>query len=140
MRPADPQARRDNGVPYDLLSVAGVGPGSSMEEIRDASYLLMEQGQWSPEVRAAWDELRMVERRLAVDFLLIDTDVATEAASAREAILAALRRQASTDPAELYDVEQELREITLGSLDAASTAAFDQPAPLPGAGIVEFDQ
>jgi hypothetical protein len=70
----DPQASRDGAVPYDLLAETGISPSSSMKEIRDASFVLMEQGRWSPEVRRAWDTLRMVESRLAVDFLLYDVD------------------------------------------------------------------
>lgn len=141
----DPQAGRDGRFPYDLLAEAGVGPGSSMEEIRDASFLLMEQGRWSPEVRGAWDELRMVERRLAVDFLLYDVEtgdveVGAEAASARQAVLAALRQQSRTTPAELCDLDGEFREITLDPLAAPDTTAFDQPPPLPGPDIVEFDR
>lgn len=136
----DPQAGRDGGFPYDLLAEAGITPSSSMKEIRDASFLLMEQGRWSPEVRAAWDELRMVERRLAADFLLYEVDVGAEAASTRQAVLAALEQQSRTSPAELCDLDGELREITLDCLAAPETAAFDQPPPLPGADIVELDR
>ena len=136
----DPQASRDGGFPYDLLAEAGVGPGSSMKDILDASFHLMEQGRWSPEVRGAWDELRTVERRLAVDFLLYDVDISAEASSARQAVLAALQQQSRTNPAELCDLDGELREITLDSLAAPGTAAFDQPPPLPGSDIVEFDR
>ncbi len=140
----DPQAGRDGDFPYDLLAEAGVGPSSSMKEILDASYLLMER-RWSPEVRGAWDELRTVERRLAVDFLLYDVDIAAEASSARRAVLAALRQQLRTNPAELFDLDGELREIELDSVAAPDVAApdiaaFDQPPPLPGADIVEFDR
>jgi hypothetical protein len=136
----DPQAGRDGGCPYELLAEAGVGPGSSMKEILDASFVLMEQGRWSPTVRAAWDELRSVERRLAVDFLRYDMDIGTEAASARQAVLAALRRQSRTNPAELCDLDEEFQEITLGALAAPTAAAFDEPPPLPGSDIVEFDR
>ena len=141
----DPQASRDGGFPYDLLAEAGVGPGSSMKDILDASFHLMEQGRWSPEVRGAWDELRTVERRLAVDFLLYDVDISAEASSARQAVLAALQQQSRASPAELCDLnlgdlDGEIREITLDSLAAPGAAAFDQPPPLPGPDIVEFDR
>lgn len=136
----DPQANGDGGFPYDLLAEAGIGPSSSMKEILDASFLLMEQGRWSPEVRRAWDELRTIERRLEVDFLLYDVDIGTEASSARQAVLAALRQQSRTDPAELCDLDEEFREITLDSLAAPRTTAFNHPPPLPGPNVVEFDQ
>ncbi|MCA1702062.1 MAG: hypothetical protein LC808_01835, partial [Actinobacteria bacterium] len=94
----------------------------------------------SPEVRGAWDELRAVERRLAVDFLLYDVDIDAEVSNARQAVLAALRQQSRTNAAELCDLDGELRDITLDSLAAPGTAAFDQPPPLPGPDIVEFDR
>lgn len=141
----DPQAGRNGGDPYDLLADAGVDPDSSMKEILDASFLLMEKGRWSPEVRGAWDELRTVERRLAVDFLRYDVDIGAEAAGAGQAVLAALRQQSRTSPAELCDptlgdLDGEPREITPDSLAAPGTTAFDRPPPLPGADIVEFDR
>lgn len=136
----DPQASRDGGVPYDLLAEVGVSPSASMKEVLEASFLLMEQGRWSPEVRRAWDELRIVERRLAVDFLLYDVDVETEAAGARQAILAALLRQAESDPGAVDALDWELREVTLDDLDAPDTAAFDQLPPVPDADVVEFDR
>jgi hypothetical protein len=89
----NPQVSRDGRGPYELLADVGISPSSSMKEIRDASFLVMEQGRWSPEVRRAWDELRTVERRLVVDFLLYELDVGP-----------------------------------------------DQPAPLTGAEMVEFDR
>lgn len=139
----DSHTSGDGAAPYDLLAVAGVGPSSSMKEIRDASYLLMEQRRWTPEVRRAWDELRMVERRLAVDFLLYDLDIGAETASARRAVLAALRQQSKTNPADLADLDLgdlDLREVTLASPAAPGTTAFDQPPPLPGPEFVEFDR
>lgn len=136
----DPQASREGGVPYDLLAGVGIGPSSSMKEILDASFLLMEQGRWSPEVRRAWDELRTIERRLAVDFLLYDVEVGTETAHARPAALAALLRQSRTDLAALYGLDWEFHEIMLDALDTPDIAAFDQPPPLPGPDVVEFDR
>ncbi|HEX2300998.1 MAG TPA: hypothetical protein VHH34_21230 [Pseudonocardiaceae bacterium] len=151
----DPQSGREGGCPYDLLAAAGVGPNSSMKEILDASFLLMEQGRWSPQVRAAWDELRTVERRLAVDFLRYDVhfgsgdmdleDISAEVAGAGREVLAALQQQARTSPAELCDLPlgdlgAAPCEITLDSLTPAGTTAFDRPPPLPGADIVEFDR
>ncbi|MGH3784979.1 MAG: hypothetical protein ACRDRG_00135 [Pseudonocardiaceae bacterium] len=136
----DPQAGEDSGSPYDILAEAGVGPSSSMQDIRDASYHFMEQDRWGSEVRGAWDELRTLERRLAVDFLLYDIDIGVEASSARRAVLAELRQQRRTNPAELCDLDGEFHEITLDSLAAPGIAAFDQPPPLPGPDIVEFDR
>jgi hypothetical protein len=60
----------DGEFPYDTLREAGVTPDSPMKEIRDAPFALIEQGAWSREKRAACDQLRTVNQRLWVDFLL----------------------------------------------------------------------
>jgi hypothetical protein len=59
--------------PYDALAPGGITPHSRQREIQDASYTLIEHGLWTPEKRAAWDELRRVEGRLWVDFFLLPT-------------------------------------------------------------------
>ncbi|MBI4870769.1 MAG: CHAT domain-containing protein, partial [Candidatus Riflebacteria bacterium] len=53
---------------YELLSVVGISPRSSMNELLECSELLMERGLRSPEVRLARDRLRLVPSRLKVDF------------------------------------------------------------------------
>ena len=60
----------NGGTPYELLSSAGITPESTMKEVQNAAYDLMERGQWTREARAAWDELRTVERRLWADLFL----------------------------------------------------------------------
>jgi hypothetical protein len=67
----DPLMRWEEGIfPYDALAEVGITPASSMRAIQDASYSLIEQGLWTREKRAAWDELRRVEDRLWIDFFL----------------------------------------------------------------------
>lgn len=136
----DPQAGRDGCFPYDVLAKVGISPKSSMKEILDASYQLMEQGRWTPEVRRAWDELRMVERRLGVDVLLYDVDVGVEVARTVEAIRGALQDQSKTDAVELFGMDWVLHEIELDAVDVPDITEFDRLPPLPGADIVEFDQ
>lgn len=70
----DPLTIWADGFPYDLLSPAGITPDSSQREIRDAAFTLMAQGPMAPEVRHAWDTLRQPERRLAVDFFMLEED------------------------------------------------------------------
>ncbi|WP_030885129.1 CHAT domain-containing protein [Streptomyces sp. NRRL F-5053] len=69
---ADPFALEDPVEnPYRALRDAGIGPGSTCAEVRDATYTLMERGvtmSW-PE-RIAWKELRATRRRLRLDALL----------------------------------------------------------------------
>lgn len=66
----DPLTQWEDGFPYDLLAPSGVGPSSTMRQIRDASFALMAQGAMTPQVRRAWDTLRRPERRLVVDFFM----------------------------------------------------------------------
>lgn len=67
----DPLTQWDEGkFPYDALKEAGITADSGMKEVLDASFRIMEKGLWDPEMRAAWDQLRKVERRLLVDFFM----------------------------------------------------------------------
>jgi hypothetical protein len=66
----DPLTEWSGLFPYDGLAGSGCGPNSSMREIQEAPFSLIESGQWSAERRAAWDELRFVDRRMWVDFLM----------------------------------------------------------------------
>lgn len=56
--------------PYDELSAGEITPESSMDQVQDAPFALIEQGQWNTEKRRAWEQLRTVEKRLWIDFLL----------------------------------------------------------------------
>lgn len=70
---ADPEMIwEDDDFPYDALRAAAITPDSTQGEIRDASFVLIEQGTWTGETRRAWDRLRMIENRLWVDFLLYE--------------------------------------------------------------------
>jgi hypothetical protein len=67
---ADPEAVREGSLPYEQLRKAGVHPGSPAEEVKDASFLLMDRDAMTPEARLAWDRVRSLEGRLKVDALL----------------------------------------------------------------------
>lgn len=55
---------------YNLLAPFGITPDSTMEQMRDVGFDLMEQpGGITKAQRHAWDTLRKVETRLVVDFL-----------------------------------------------------------------------
>jgi len=67
----DPEMNWDYGpFPYDALADAGVTANSTVREVRDCQFDLVEKGLWNLERRAAWDQLRVPERRLWVDFLM----------------------------------------------------------------------
>jgi hypothetical protein len=70
----DPLLRWSGRFPYEVLADAGITPESTMREILDASFDLMARGQMTAEARQAWDELRLVSRRLVVDFFLYTAD------------------------------------------------------------------
>lgn len=74
----DPQTYWPDGFPYDVLAPAGITPDSSLKQIRDAPFDLMEQGSMTPEVRKAWDTLRHPAQRLMVDFFLYHSEAAAE--------------------------------------------------------------
>ena len=58
----------EEASPYDALSEAGITRASTMKQVLEAAADLIEQGLWTSDKRAAWDDLRTVERRLWVDF------------------------------------------------------------------------
>lgn len=64
---ADPVASTGRASPYQTLRAAGINPSSTAQEVKDASYVLMQDELWTPEIRLAWDELRSLARRLAHD-------------------------------------------------------------------------
>ncbi|MFL6211954.1 MAG: hypothetical protein ACJ74W_24115 [Pyrinomonadaceae bacterium] len=67
----DPLMRWESGLcPYDALAEVGITAASDMRHVDDALYTLIERGLLTPERRAAWSELRLVEGRLRVDLLL----------------------------------------------------------------------
>ena len=75
----DPELKWNGPFPYDVLAAAGLTPHSTMREVKDASFVLMARDAMTPEVRAAWDELRLTPRRLLADFFLYPTDLPAEA-------------------------------------------------------------
>lgn len=82
----DPLLDWDGVFPYDALAAVGVTPQSTMQQIRDVSFDLMARGM-SVEERAAWDQLRLVEKRLVVDFFLYQTDEFIRNAGESEEVL-----------------------------------------------------
>lgn len=130
----DPHLPWLGDFPYDRLNAALallgrplVGPSSTAREVLDVSFHLMESGRpVAAAERAAWDELRLVERRLLADFFLY------EAAPLPDGALDA-ERWALPVPVEMPD----LLLLAADPPDLAAIAApagFDPcpaPAPLP---------
>jgi hypothetical protein len=78
--------------PYDALSGGKITPESSMSQIKDVPFDLIELGQWDMQARLAWEQLRIAERRLWIDFLLYPL--------ALDGILAALEGLTEDQPQE----------------------------------------
>ena len=63
------EAKESYTIYYDVLAPFGITPDSTMEQILDAGFDLMEQPDGMTKVqRRAWDALRKAEPRLVVDF------------------------------------------------------------------------
>lgn len=59
---------------YLALAATGITPDSPMSAVMAASYALLDLGM-TPDLHVCWNELRLIERRLAVDFFLYDLSV-----------------------------------------------------------------
>lgn len=145
----DPLTRWDNLFPYDVLAFAGITPDSTIAEIRDASFDLMARNEMTPEVRQAWDDLRIASRRVVVDFFLYQIDVAAELATAGSSLEEVLQRWAeppdpgpllAPDPTELEELEEEFRAICLAPADIQFLPEFDQATDLLIDDPVVFDR
>jgi hypothetical protein len=67
---ADPLAGAAGADVYAHLRAAGISPSSSADEVKAASFALMERGAMTPAARVAWDRLRTRRERLKVDAFL----------------------------------------------------------------------
>jgi len=74
---ADPDLPWDGPFPYALLDAAlrdaghaGLPPSATAAEVKDALFDLMAAGRPDQALHAAWNELRLGERRVVVDFFL----------------------------------------------------------------------
>ncbi|WP_030779577.1 hypothetical protein [Streptomyces sp. NRRL S-920] len=74
----DPDASWEGPFPYDALAPAGVTPWTTHADMRDVSFELLARHLMTPVTQQAWDELRVVRRRMLVDLLLYDVDLDAE--------------------------------------------------------------
>jgi hypothetical protein len=149
----DPLTRWEGMFPYDALSKANISPDSTMEEIRDGPFILLEKGEMTPEVRQAWDELRFAESRLVVDFFLYRISLSQEIARLRETLDELLLAEdtrpyvVSSAPAgfeeELRGINREFREIPFNSeeIDILSILPrIDASSRFFEDGLIKFDR
>ena len=126
----DPLADWDGPCPYDALAEVGVGPRSTMDEIRAASFALQASGRFGV-ARSAWDRLRIVERRLLVDLLLYDVDIS----DAPPAPLPMDPRQ----PATWAELESALAPLTLPPIETLPVPELENLPEPPWSAIIELD-
>jgi hypothetical protein len=74
----DPWCTWPGGLPYAVMAEAGVGFHSSHAAVRDAFFDLMERGLVDDQVRAAYNQLKIIPRRLLVDSLMYDDQAAAD--------------------------------------------------------------
>lgn len=67
---ADPLAEAAGADVYAHLRAVGISPSSSADEVKAASFALMERGAMTPAARIAWDRLRTRRERLKADAFL----------------------------------------------------------------------
>lgn len=144
----DPLTQWDGLFPYDALAVAGITPESSMREILDVSFDLIAKRLMTQEIRKAWDELRLPQRRLVVDFFLYHVDLGAEIARSRETLESELERWAekpdlsallSINPEVLKEMEQEFTKIVAEPVDVPLISDFDERPLSLDIVPVEFD-
>jgi hypothetical protein len=144
----DPLTTWDGLFPYDALAPAGITPDSSMKEIMDASFDLMAQGLMTPEIRAAWDELRIKQKRLLVDFFLYPISLDEVLKGAAEALKEQLDELAEVpdvsewlrvDRKELDQMEQDFREIPMRDVEVRPLPEFNGDPKLPDLEFIQFD-
>lgn len=145
----DPLTQWNGSFPYDVLAGIGITPASTMREILDTSFDLMAAGQMTPEVRRAWDELRIADRRMVVDFFLYQIDLAVELTREREALRNALKQwwgladpiaSLAPDPNELEAIARDVREIIVEPPDLTPLPEFDSIPYPPVGDLVVFDR
>jgi|SRR5690349_9259353 len=145
----DPLTDWDGVFPYDALAFVGITPYSTMKQVMDASFELMAQNLMTPEVRGAWDQLRITHKRLLVDFFLYQFDPQTELDRAQQALdrrLAELSQPPDVshlltiDPVDvLSQMVQDLREIPMQPVKLGFIADFEYKPELPGTELIQFD-
>ena len=101
----------------------------------------------TPETNAALDELRLLQRRMLVDFFLYDVDPSRELAEAVDSLATALRAFEDPDVAQLRQLDPAiLVDMTGGPQVAAAVITEVEPpglhdTPVPeGIPLFEFDR
>jgi hypothetical protein len=130
----DPSMQWEEGAfPYDSLKDAEITPYSSMKQIHDGSFDLIEKGLWDRSRRSSWDALRKVESRLWVDFLMyplaaeqIAGNLATLLGQPPEVLASYLMELLTPDFAELERLSGEFGPLPCGEILLDRNPDFDE--------------
>jgi hypothetical protein len=142
----DPAADPDGRPPYELLACVGLTPETSHARVLDASFELLFRRLLTPERNLAWDELRVLRRRMLVDFFLYDVEPSVELDSAAMSLRTALSTLEAADVAKLRRLDPAMLSELAGQEDAGPAAserrslAFDAPPVPEGIPLFEFDR
>jgi hypothetical protein len=104
----DPAVPDELTSPYQALRAVGITPSSTAQEVKDASFALMEASLWTPEVHMVWNRLCRLPERLAADALLYQL----------------------TDGPALSRAQRDLEAGPLGELLARLRSQLEPDAPL----------
>jgi hypothetical protein len=133
--------------PYEAAKAAGIEPNSSMLAVKKASLQVLGPNL-KPELREALEELRLIKRRLFIDFFLyqIDGEIVSpdlldkEIAVSIEEISAPadLASFLTPDTTELQTMEQDFQEIMLPEIDLEYLVWPEAEVPT-WRDLIEFD-
>jgi hypothetical protein len=142
----DPAGDPDGRPPYELLACVGLTPETSHALVQDASFELLSRRLLTPERNLAWDELRVLRRRMLVDFFLYDIDPSEELDGAARSLRTALSALEAADVAELRRLDPAMLLELAGQEEDGSAASVRLPAvsdvpPIPEEiPLFEFDR
>ncbi|GAA3080245.1 hypothetical protein ACFQ0X_10875 [Streptomyces rectiviolaceus] len=95
----DPSTSWDGGpFPYDALAEVGVTPETSHADLQNVSFELLARRLMTPVTQQAWDELRVVRRRMVAELLLYDVDLPTALKAAHAELDRALAGAETPEP------------------------------------------
>lgn len=132
--------------PYEVAKAAGIEPNSSMSAVRKASLQVLGPNL-TPELREALEALRLIKRRLFIDFFLyqingeiVSPDLLDKeiAASIEEISAPDLTSFLTPDTTELQTMEQDFQEITLPDIDLEYLVWPEAEVPT-WRDLIEFD-
>ncbi len=136
----------ENGFPYWVARKSGITPASSMSDVKKASLKIMGPN-FTPQLYQALDELRIIKRRLFVDFFLyqikgeivspelLDKEIAASIQAVGDYELAPYL---TPDTSELQTMANDFNEINLPEVHLEYLDWPDQDLP-DWEDYVEFD-